>query len=632
MKIDLSTLNKNQLDAVQWGDGPLLVLAGPGSGKTRVLTLRIARLLAETSDERFKILGITFTNKASAEMRERLINLVEANRERLLVTTFHSFAADILRQHGNHFGLKPDFTILSQAEDREAVLCSVLREIGDEEESTTDASRLLPAIDALLNRQISQGSFGETTESMRRIADKYLERLLISNQLDFPALLIVCIKLLKEKPFIVQQIRRVYKYICVDEFQDTNSGQYELLTLISNENNPNLFIVADDDQMIFQWNGASPRRLEMIYKDYGMKMIQLPENYRCPPEVIEMANSLIICNRDRSFGKQQLVAHKVATGSRAVSLLCYENADAELAGITDTIARLTPKERAESAVLARTRKMLEQISISLIANGIPAHISSRKTEFQSAPIRLEYAILKLANSRQDKEFLRRVCKAFYELEGVEFSSESIIALAPQFSGDFFRSWIEAVLSANSTSGAIRSFLGSAARPLLEKNDFVCFMAECSRFFDENAKGLSDAYRSPDFIEEQATWKSLRFDIEAKFGRENLTLNAFLQELDMSSKEPAPPTGAVRCLTIHTAKGLEFSHVFLMGMAEEILPSWAAVKKGDESAEMREERRNCFVAITRVENHLTLSYAKRYNGYAKAPSRFLIEMGLIKQGC
>lgn len=630
MSLDLKTLNKNQQAAVNWDTGPVLVLAGPGSGKTRVLTYRIARLLLASPNERFKLLGITFTNKAAAEMRERLDGLVSSGRERLLITTFHSFAADMLRQHGSHVGLRPDFAILSQPADREAVLNEVIRELEiGRDELAGDAARILPAIDAALDQQVAVGGTKNVSANIVRMAEAYVKRLIKANQMDFASLLLVAVRLLREKPMVAQQVRKVFKYVSVDEFQDTNAAQFELLQLIVPEMKPNLFIVADDDQIIYQWNGASPQRLQSIRQHFAMATIQLPENYRCPPEVIAIANRLIAHNKDRSRDKQPLVANKAEEDGAAVVLADFDTEEEEAEWLAVELGGLTPAERARCAVLARTRKLLDGALQSLTQAGIPAHIALRKTEFETAPVRWEHSVLRLANSRQDREFLRRVCKSFYEIEGVELGSELIVAAASEHAGDFLRAWLEVTSRHARVSAATKAFLEKAARPLLEKNAFLDFMDACAKRFATPAfiQTTESNIDATAVAEESGTWSALRNDIEGKFGGDALTLNTFLQELDLCSKEPPPPKNAVRCLTIHTSKGMEFERVYLIGLAEDVLPSWAAVKKGDQSSEMREERRNCFVAITRAERQLSLSYARKYNGYPKQPSRFLKEMSL-----
>ena len=273
-----------------WNEGPLLVLAGPGSGKTRVLTLRIARLLSESKGKRFRILGLTFTNKAAAEMRTRVEKLVGDQTDRALLTTFHSFSADVLRQHGNHIGLKPDFTILTQDADREGVLADAITALSTRgEDFSSEDVKLLPAIDRLLAECVSPedaASFFRDPAIGERVAQLYPEyrrQLIIGNRLDFASLLLEVHALLTSRPAVVKQIRTVYPHICVDEFQDTNLAQYRILRSLVGKSAKNLFVVADDDQIIYQWNGASPERLRELQRDFGMQVLQLPANYRCPP-------------------------------------------------------------------------------------------------------------------------------------------------------------------------------------------------------------------------------------------------------------------------------------------------------------------------------------------------------------
>ena len=277
--VDLSSLNANQLEAVSWNDGPLLVLAGPGSGKTRVLTYRIARIVEDSAGKTFRILGLTFTNRAASEMRTRVEDLVPNARNRILLTTFHSFCVDLLRQHGHHIGLRPDFTILPQTVDREAVLDEAIEVV---RRNHTDASyrgeQLLPMVNQLLDNCISPDDVldelsNRNVENALAIAAIYstYRRLMIEdNQLDFGCLIAEALGLLESNPNVRRLISRVYPYVCVDEFQDTNLAQYRILANLVNPDTKNLFVVADDDQIIYQWNGADPKRLHALRTDFGV--------------------------------------------------------------------------------------------------------------------------------------------------------------------------------------------------------------------------------------------------------------------------------------------------------------------------------------------------------------------------
>ncbi len=628
MSIDLSILNQNQRQAVEWDDGPLLLLAGPGSGKTRVLTYRIARLLEMSPNKHFNILGLTFTNKAAGEMRSRIEGLVSNARERTLLTTFHSFCAKILRQHGNHIGLRPDFTILSQDADREAILHEAIKQTGEIE---TTAQRILPFINYLLNNcvaieEVESLLLKENVDNAHKLAAIYRNyRLLLkkTNSLDFASIILEALELLINKPAIQKQIPRIYTYICVDEFQDTNLAQYKVLKQLVHPDSPNLFIVADDDQIIYQWNGASPDRLRNLQKDFKIKEIQLPENYRCPAEVIEIANRLIIKNISRSQNKQKLRFAKVHSDNTSLRIKHFSSFDEEKYWVAKDIASRPTSERTETVVLARSRKLLNLVVPTLQDHGLNGYVPIRKDEFQSAPMQWLHAILRLANSRQNREQLRRICQAFYRLEGVKLNVEEIISNAAITEGDYLRSWRNMVLKCSDLSAECLKIVDEDVSKLLDYLNFLNLLKNTFKWFDTLGKSFSE------YQDEKSVWDNIHKNIKSNYGKEQLSLHLLLQELDLNSKIPEPPQNAIRCYTIHAAKGLEFKHVYLIGLVEEQLPSWGAVKKSDNSHEIEEERRNCFVAITRTEISLTLSYADKYFGWTKKPSRFLQEMELIQ---
>lgn len=423
MTLDLDSLNDNQRQAVLWQDGPLLVVAGPGSGKTRVLTYRIARLIEQSPGARFRVLGVTFTNKAATEMLQRINELVSAGRDRVKLTTFHSLAADILRQHGSHVGLRPDFRILAEQADREALLADAIHSAPRVDADFQPNSRqLLPTIDRLLDDCVPPEESREWLDAQTNALDisaiyaEYRALLIKSNQMDFGTLLATAVGLLESKAVIARQMQRVYPYVCVDECQDTNSAQFRLLVQLVTETSPNLFVVADDDQLIYQWNGASPARLKCLRDRFEMQVLQLPENYRCPPEVILLANNLILHNSDRDAGKSPLSAHKVDDGKRRVRVASFADFNEERVWLAERLAALPAAERPQCVILARRRKLLEETIVTLESGGIPAYFAVRKGEFQSAPYRWLHATLRLASAPQDREQLRRMARAFFQLE------------------------------------------------------------------------------------------------------------------------------------------------------------------------------------------------------------------------
>jgi DNA helicase-2/ATP-dependent DNA helicase PcrA len=618
MKLDLDILNANQRSAVEWTEGPLLVLAGPGSGKTLVLTLRAARILQE--DQEASMLALTFTTKAADEMRQRLDSLVGGRAERAHLCTFHSFAGDVLRQHGSHVGIRPDFAMLANDEDRLAVLEGVINGLScDTSALPTDRKNLLFLLDRLFaesyNGESSAPGMTKTPPWIPPLFKSYCDTLQSSNRLDFGALLHFARVLLSSNPGVARLTRLAWQYVSVDEFQDTNKAQYDLLSLLAVGDRPNLFVVADDDQIIYQWNGASPERLLALRSDFRMDVIQLPENFRCPPVIIQLANNLIDFNETRSEDKQPLVARKEAGETQALKAEIFSSEDEEALNIPKVIKEAGWRPE-DCAVLARNAKLLERAAKALSGAGLQPFVAKRKTEFESPAVHWLYSVLRLANARHDRELLRRVCVSWNEFTGSLIEFEDVEAEAALDGGDFLRAWVNTASSKKldeDPSGLVEE----VRTKLVDRVDFL----ELIEAFWVNKHSGDDLE-----TEEIGTWRELQESLTREHAPENLTLHLYLQEMDLKSKAPAQLPGSVRCLTVHGSKGMEFKHVFLMGMADGVFPSYQATKKGPESKEMEEERRNCFVAITRAEETLNISWSRSYNGYPKKPSRFLEEMG------
>ncbi|TCO83345.1 DNA helicase-2/ATP-dependent DNA helicase PcrA [Plasticicumulans lactativorans] len=638
--IDLSSLNENQREAVLWDKGPLLVLAGPGSGKTRVLTSRIARILEQSAGQHFRILALTFTNKAAAEMRGRVEELVPGELGRVRLTTFHSYAAELLQQHGNHLSFRPDFQILSNDIDREALLDDVLEQLRKNLTYSLPghfkAAQLLPAVTRLLEHCIPpdqaevllQQANVENAIPLARVYTAYREALRRTNSLDFPSLIAESLDLLSKLPFLAKHIRKIFKHIFVDEFQDTNHSQYRILSLIAQPDPSTLFVVADDDQIIYQWNGASPKRIQALRDDFGVSELQLPENYRCPPLVIELANALIEKNLNRAAGKKPLKAVKQGESDDVVRVLRFDSVDEEAIWVARDISKKSLEERASCAVLARTKKLLDLAGRKLEEAGVPVYFAARKDEFKSAPLRMLHAILRLVNSKEDKQSLARLSKAFYELEGINIQMAPILSRASADGEDLLRSWLDEVKQRDTLEERTRRLLETDIRPLLNSLNYRGFADSLFGWAEVcQASSQPDESAFNEFEEEQEVWKILLADITKKFEGEDVSLHQMLHELDLTSKTPPKPPEAIPCFTIHASKGMEFGHVYLIGLVEDQLPSWAAVKKGDNSLEMQEERRNCFVAITRTQETLTMTFSAQVFGWNKQPSRFLREMGI-----
>jgi DNA helicase II / ATP-dependent DNA helicase PcrA len=360
-----------------------------------------------------------------------------------------------------------------------------------------------------------------------------------------------------------------------------------------------------------------------------MDVIQLPTNYRCPSAVIDLANNLICNNLDRSADKQPLIAHKAPCDDSPICLQRLNTQEEEVEWVANHILDRGRVQWGCCAVLGRARWLLEAVVKKLNALDVPAVISVRKDEFQSHPFRWLHASLRLANNRQDREQLRRVRKAFYEMEGLDIDMPLPAAEMMEPTADLLRDWITEALSRSELERWTSEFFTRIRQLTVGEFDPNRFISESLIWFNAVLARADVAYRDgfEDFAEELTTWQELLRSTQAKYVGDGLSLPVLLQEFDLCSKAPSAPPDAVRCFTIHAAKGMEFDHVYVIGLAEGVLPSWQSVKEGDQCPSLREERRNCFVAITRTQTSLILTYARRYNG-SKDPSRFLAEMGLI----
>jgi len=624
MNLSIDMLNTNQRQAIDWLNGPLLVLAGPGSGKTAVLTLRIANLIKNSTEENYRILGLTFTVKAANEMQNRIRELLGENNHRVKLRTFHAFCADLLRQHGSHLGLRPDFSVITDDKDRIAILKQLkdnnVIEIEDPEDS-------LKKIDSMLTHGISpeelSGYFKpdqqEHCRILQTIFDEYLKELIKDNQLDFGAMLYLSRKLLETIPRIGRQVRTVYQHVCVDEFQDTNLAQYKLLKLIADTQTANIFVVADDDQVIFQWNGADPKRIEELKADYQPKIIQLPENYRCPQEVVEIANQLISHNSNRIEAKETSISYSPEKG--AVKFDSFENFDAEIEGLITAVETIPKNRRETCLIIARSNKLLIQVQSNMIAHGIKAELVSRHQDFTSSLALAIYYSLKLANSPDSRSILNKLCSVITLISGVTLSAEDIVTKANV--GELTTLRVFFILA--SDNEVLHPFCEIGLKTLCDSMNYLLFVELAFKFFDtlNNQNYADDIY--PDYSQDKDNWNRIFTDVCREHG-DAVSLHLFLQVLDLTPKSKSLTKDCVRLQTVHTAKGMEFDNVFIIGLAEEQFPTYFAIQNGDKT--IQEERRSCFVAITRSSKNLSLSYARQYFGWAKQPSRFLKEMGML----
>lgn len=626
----LARLTDIQRHAVVWNQGPLLVLAGPGSGKTQVLTCRIANLLDESRNQNFRVLALTFTNKAADEMKGRVATFVPGLEDRATIGTFHSFCGQVLRQHGVHSGINPDFAIYAIDDDRRAVLEDALRRAQREGQPVSvDDVGYLVLIDRLKSSLVAPD---DAEAELARIEDPkkaaivyrlYEDELRRLNALDFNSLIFEAYRLLIAFPAIAARYRKSYPHWLIDEFQDTNSAQYRLVRALAGKDFQSIVAVADDDQIIYQWNGASYQQIQSYLSDFSASVLQLPTNYRCPPAIVDAANHLVVYNAQRTTAKQPLIAGKTDMKYPApehIKLLVFGSEDDEAAGIADEIAKQECGTRAQTAVLGRTRALLDRMHRALQKCGIPAVIAQRRDNFLSAEFRWLVAAIRQITRPLDQRNFAALVEAYNRLEKANISVEQAAADAQATGRSYLATWLDA---ARQTANSILLELVAPAVA-----DAGAVRTAMDRIVEEFSKRPAGPDGDTDLAEDLAAWSELSRDIAGHIGR-NAPVDQFLQELQLRSKEPSPGTDNVTLMTIHGAKGREFDFVYVIGLAEDVMPSFQSKKKGDRSPEMEEERRNCFVAITRTKECLVLSRAQSYRGWQKQPSRFLVEMELAQ---
>ncbi|MDE7029982.1 MAG: ATP-dependent helicase, partial [Lachnospiraceae bacterium] len=593
------------------------------------------RILNETEKESFRILALTFTNKAAQEMSERILEGVDNVEHRLYVGTFHSFCSEVLRNHGSYIGLKSDFDIYSSDDD----LNDVINDICDRYK---DINSTFPAQELkLLNmirffekklcytedEIIAAMPKTEYADAYKWIYQEYLKIMIARCTLDFDLLILLTYRLFVCKPAIARIYSKTYRYINVDEFQDTNYGQYMLLTSMCGKINNNIFIVADDDQVIYGWNGADHKRIAEFKNEYKADLIQLNQNFRCPREVIQAANNLITHNAGRERTKKPLEAMKADTDNNP-HIFCssYSDEKFEVNAITGLIKKIEEENPDDSiCVLARTNRLLELAFQSANSEGIKCEKTKRKNDFETPYILWMFLLLKLANHRTDKKILTQLVGVMNEGMELSVNDDEVILESDIMDGDL----LKALRSKCCEEFEDEEFAKSFSLNLVEGKNFIQFIDDAFAWSEMRISGIEDdAYREQmlqNYEIEKKVWIDFQRHLSYNYDLTEIMLSTYIQEFSMVSKEEEPKKGSVQFLTIHASKGKEFDHVILIGMANDELPSFQSLKKGIDSTEMEEERRNCFVAITRAKKFLYLTYSENYFGWKKQPSFFLNEM-------
>lgn len=628
LKEALDLLSPTQRRAVEWDDGAALVLAGPGAGKTLVLTTRVARILDSSPNRNFRVLALTFTTKAADEMRTRVQAMIPDLADRTVIGTFHSFCAQLLRQHGSHLSIRPDFGIYDQDEDRAELLRDALADAADRGEPvTSDDTRWLNVIDQLRSSLVSPEKtarhFRDAAAGQRaaRVYTIYEEALRQNNVMDFNGMILDTCRLVHKMPSVASRIRQSYPHWLIDEFQDTTPAQYRLIRFLADDKFSNIFVVADDDQIIYQWAGASYQQISAFRQKFSPELIQLVENRRCPPEIVQAANNLIANNSERTPDKAPLVATLPNTGP-AIFLRTFATDFEESEGVAKEIAKQGEQYWRKTVVLGRTRAILQPLQAALKDLGVNAFISTRRGRFVSPQFLWLHSCLDLSLRPTDRRMLTTMTSAANRIAGIELDAAMLTAEAQSLNASYLETW---ALSVKKWDNEIAAQLADFGLRLVNAR------TSWRRIVKEAIDWLSQTVEVTDVLvndvaEDRAAWEAAAREIRAEKGGQP-DLYELLQGIALRPKEPPPDPTAIRLMTIHAAKGLEFDNVWVIGIAEEIIPSWQSLKSGASPAELQEERRNFFVAITRTQRQLLLSYANQYRGWRKQPSRFLKEMEL-----
>lgn len=639
--MDLALLNEPQRQAVLHTEGSLLVLAGAGSGKTRVITSRIAYLLQSVSAE--NIVALTFTNKAAKEMRDRVVAEVGRKKAKgLIVSTFHSLGVRILRQEIERLGYKRNFSIYSASDQLRLVRDLVQGQMV--EGSAVDPDRVLWLISHAKNNLIAADNYqpqhGDQYEQITaQTYPRYQRMLKACNAIDFDDILQLTIRLFVEFSVVLDHYRHQFRYIMVDEYQDTNVVQSKMLTLLSSHHH-NLCVVGDDDQSIYGWRGAEPGNILDFGKDCaGSKMIKLEQNYRSSGNILAAANALIIHNKDR-HGKRLWTA---GDQGDAVIYRCCDDGEDEAMAVVETIHRQRFKHKFEYrdfAVLYRTNGQSRAFEEQLRYENIPYVIIGGQQFFDRKEVKDALAYLKVLSNPQDEVNLLRILN--YPKRGIgETSAERIIQAS--VAGDqplwqVLQHASEIPDLGGKTLQAIEGFvllLKRYQRQFRQPTQMVSVVQELFR----ELKLEEELYRQADDpVKARRRVENLHEVVNAFSGyveREPVpTLGGFLEKVSLldrdepsrGSKEEKLKQDAVVLMSLHSSKGLEFPCVFLVGMEEGSLPHNKIIEEGGDVAE---ERRLCYVGMTRARQQLVLLGAARRKKYGRLqprdPSRFLHEI-------
>lgn len=608
------SLNPVQQEAVYHTEGPLLILAGAGSGKTRVLTHRIAYLIDECQVNPWNILAITFTNKAAGEMRERVDQIVDFGAEDIWVSTFHSTCVRILRRYIDKLGYDRSFTIYD-GDDQKTVIKEVCKKLNIDTKIYKERT-LLSAISSAKDEMIGPKEYllrSEGDYARQRIAqvyEEYQKRLRSNNALDFDDLLFKTVELFKTDAEVLNYYQDRFKYIMVDEYQDTNTVQFQFVSLLAAKYR-NLCVVGDDDQSIYKFRGANIHNILDFEKTFpDAKVIKLEQNYRSTKTILDAANGVIHHNQGR---KDKTLWTDNEQGV-PIALNQYQTEYEEAMGIVNDIAAKTERHEAEYkdfAVLYRTNAQSRVLEEKFVTRNIPYRVVGGVNFYQRKEIKDILAYLKIINNGQDDVAVRRVVNV--PKRGI---GATTVTKAAEYADQWGISLYEAFKQVDGIPG-----LGRAAAKI---NGFVNLI----QVFRTKAEYMSLAELYDEVLEDTGYLKELQAEQtdEATTRIENLdelrnkivayeeeteqpSLNELLEQIalvaDVDNMDDSD--NKVILMTLHSAKGLEFPYVYLCGMEDGLFPSYMTIAN-DDPMEIEEERRLCYVGITRAMKKLTLSYA------------------------
>lgn len=641
--VDFKNLNAQQKSAVTTVNGPVLILAGAGTGKTRVITYRIAYLISiGVAPE--NILAVTFTNKAAREMLERARKLLNGRDDKFngkskpFISTFHSFGAYILRNHIEKLGYKSNFVIYDESEQL-TVIKRILSEIASKEYRPQPE-----AVAAFISRiknsagkafdNVVDRNFAAMAEGLLK---KYNTALKACNAVDFDDLLLLPIKLFKEFPDVLNHYRQRFKYIMVDEYQDTNGAQFELIKMLAGEHR-NICVVGDDDQSIYGWRGAELSNILRFEEHFPeAKIVKLEQNYRSTNIILEAANKLISHNIERH--SKRLWSSK-GDGEK-IRLCCFENEEKEAEGIVEWILfsnKMLGVPLDHHAVLFRTNQQSRPIETALRRAQIPYNLVGGQSFFDRREIRDLVAYLKVFVNPDDDVNLLRIANVPPRGLG-DGVMEKLLAASQKLRCSVFKAMLNEdvlkTLSARSADAVAeftaliedtRDFLSSKPRKQRELEDFLIWFFKDTGYFNDLLKYDKNVETSENRIQ---NIKDLLAGIDNFTGETMLDkLQSFLSEVTLDTdreNEKKLKPNAVTLITMHSCKGLEFPHVFIAGTEDNLIPHSRSILED----RIDEERRLFYVAITRAMETLTISHCssrKSYGSYSPAhPSRFLKEL-------